>query len=367
MIEGEDVSLTCDVDAKPPVQNVRWMRGGDFIQTTRTLSLRDVSLDDAGRYICQADNNLGHPGEAEVTVDVLYPPSVSVPPYKDVSAGENVRVTCNVTSNPQPDRVYWTRVGDSQFHEARQDLQLRNASSIDHGEYVCHAITVLSPSGADKIVLQGNATVFIRVRHAPGKNSYILPSQPVAVEGKSTVLTCGADPPGYPETRYRWWREDTIMEIGENFTIPITSRQHEGAYHCQPFNSMGNGSVVSARLRVFQAPRITEGLKPTAVYRRERTDLRLSCRAQGKPKPIAKWFKDDVELKEVDGLYTMQVNSTELGPESGFMVQSTLSFRGPERIGRKALRPEDRGNYVCSFENEAERVSSVQLLQIQRK
>ena len=66
----------------------------------------------------------------------------------------------------------------------------------------------------------GNATIAINVRHAPGRGS-VSPTGPVAIEGRSAVLTCASDPPGYPEPTFEWWkgardsRYGYFLEVGQ--------------------------------------------------------------------------------------------------------------------------------------------------------
>ena len=56
-----------------------------------------------------------------------------------------------------------------------------------------------------QLTKSGNASIAINVRHAPGRGS-VSPSSPVAIEGRSAVLRCAADPPGYPEPTFEWWK-----------------------------------------------------------------------------------------------------------------------------------------------------------------
>ena len=47
------------VDSKPSVQEVRWVRDGRFVQTQFRHLIPRANLKDAGPYICSADNGLG--------------------------------------------------------------------------------------------------------------------------------------------------------------------------------------------------------------------------------------------------------------------------------------------------------------------
>ena len=105
---------------------------------------------------------------------------------------------------------------------------------------------------------QGNATISIAVKHAPG-NTFILPKKPTAFEGKPITLECGAKPPGYPLPTYRWWKEgseNSVLATGAKFTIDSVQLTSAGKYYCQPNNDFGSGSVAEISLNVFQEPMI---------------------------------------------------------------------------------------------------------------
>ena len=59
-VEKDDTAqLNCVVDAKPAVTSVKWVRNGRFIDTHFIHTIPRVSLQDAGKYTCSADNGLG--------------------------------------------------------------------------------------------------------------------------------------------------------------------------------------------------------------------------------------------------------------------------------------------------------------------
>ena len=115
---------------------------------------------------------------------------------------------------------------------------------------------------------QGNATISIAVKHAPG-NTFILPKKPTAFEGKPITLECGAKPP------CRWWKEgseNSVLATGAKFTIDSIQLTSAGKYYCQPNNDFGSGSVAEISLNVFQEPMIIERLKkPSMVFKKTET------------------------------------------------------------------------------------------------
>ena len=78
--KDETAQLVCQVDAKPTVNTVKWTRNGRFIDTHFKHTIPRVTLQDSGTYVCSADNGLGQVGKAELKLDVLYGPVVSLEP-----------------------------------------------------------------------------------------------------------------------------------------------------------------------------------------------------------------------------------------------------------------------------------------------
>ena len=64
------------VDSNPSVSSVRWTRAGRYIATTFRHVIPTLGLQDTGLYTCEADNNLGHVGSAQLNVSVLHAPKI---------------------------------------------------------------------------------------------------------------------------------------------------------------------------------------------------------------------------------------------------------------------------------------------------
>ncbi|XP_052864256.1 kin of IRRE-like protein 3 [Anopheles cruzii] len=112
----QTAKLECNIDAKPKPETVKWTRNGRFISSHPTHTIHRVSLQDAGRYTCSADNGLGKVGEQEITLNVLYPPIVQIETKaKTAEEKETVHIKCNVTSNPPPVTIEWLKEGDIDF------------------------------------------------------------------------------------------------------------------------------------------------------------------------------------------------------------------------------------------------------------
>ena len=369
-VEKDDVAkFECLVDAKPSVNTVKWTRGGRFIDTNFIHTIPRVSLNDAGSFVCSADNGLGQVGKAELTLDVLHAPIVTLPKSREVKENTDVEVECKISANPRPTTIQWFKEGDDKFHQNGPILRLNGITALHNGKYTCSVTNYVQPTGKSKTMRVGNATLELNVRHPPGK-AIITPEEPFAIDGKSVTLTCGANPPGYPAPQFRWWKEgngnDKTLAIGSEFTIDPVRLSSAGKYSCEPSNEHGSGKISSKLLEVYQAPKIITQLQTNVVKRAGDPGFHITCSAVGKPKPLVKWFKDGQEVLDNDSnMYQIHTKEQEPIPSMAYNVQSTLKFVGPERIDGQQLMPNDRGQFTCQFENEVSRAETIMRLQIE--
>ena len=327
-----------------------------------------VSLEDAGSYVCQADNGLGEPGSKELILDVLHAPIVTLPESREVKEGSPVEIECQVAANPRPSAIKWFKEGDDKFLQNGPTLKLHRVTSAMNGKYTCSATNAVQPTGKPKTFRTGNATIAINIRHRPGQ-AVITPEKPVAIFGKSITLKCAADPPGFPAPTYRWWKEGSSsknLASGSEFTIDSANLNSAGRYFCQPINELGTGQEGKVYMDVYQAPKIITQLQGTVIKRERDTGFHISCSAQGKPKPEVKWLKDGVEIIDGDsGFYEIANSEQEAHPNMGYSVLSTLKFKGDDRIGSNILEATDRGHYTCQFENEVDKAQTVMMLKVE--
>ncbi|XP_046591398.1 hemicentin-2 isoform X1 [Neodiprion lecontei] len=364
-------TLVCDVDSKPTVGSVRWMRDSSFIATTFRHVIPKVTLQDAGTYSCQADNGLERKGENSLTLDVLYPPTVAIEggSIRDADVEDTLTVHCNVSANPTPSSIEWSREGRPEFRQSGNILRLTRVTADHAGNYTCRAVNNIHPTGGEFKEHFASASVVIRVRHKPGP-ARVTPDSPVAAEGSRVILTCMAIPSGWPEPQYKWWKEGESPRglsgemFGPKYVIDSVHLGSEGTYKCLAMNEIGNGEPAYVKLTVHQEPKFLTKLQPHVTRIVGESSFSVSCTAKGKPEPIVHWLKDDEELTAGTGLY--DVSTKPMGGRSNLTtVQSTLSFVGYSRPQTDKIIPSDRGKYTCVFENEVKKVESTMMLKVE--
>jgi echinoid protein len=359
--------LECEVDAKPHVTSVKWTRNGRFIDTQFKHTISRITLQDSGSYTCSADNGIGEAGIGELKVDVLHGPIITLPDQREVNEGDSLVVDCQVAANPKPTNIQWHKLGDDKFQQIGSTLRLTGVTAQHNGKYFCSASNFVHATGKAKVIRTGNGSIEINVRHAPG-DTFITPGKPIAVDGKKMTMACGASPPGYPLSQYRWWKDsdDTTLGIGSEFTLDSAKMNNAGQYFCQASNELGEAKTASVYLEVYQAPRMVTSLQPSLLKVESDKEFKITCSAEGKPLPKVNWYKDGEKVTDNSSkFYHVVTTEQELLPFGSFSVHSTLKFEGPGRVHGDQLMPLDRGHFTCQFENDVGDTDTTMLLRIE--
>ncbi|KAJ8287573.1 hypothetical protein COCON_G00002320 [Conger conger] len=196
--EGHAVTFTCHSKGNPQ-PTFRWFKVGRGETTQeREWTLNSVTAEDAGRYFCQAANDLGVKNSTVVTLDVIYAPKgVSVWTGKaldSVREGERISFTCKVQSSNPPASYSWYKDW-SQLGCTDRELNLTDIKLQDTGNYYCRAT---NPVG-----YKDSPHVQITVLYGP-RDTRIVASEGGVKVGRNLTLTCHAE--ALPEpNRYTWF------------------------------------------------------------------------------------------------------------------------------------------------------------------
>ena len=361
VIEGSSVQLRCEVDAKPSVRSVRWSFNGKLVRSTSFLyNINNVNSEVEGEYTCSADNGLGRRAQATVTVKLLTPPKVHLPPRLESDVGSKLNVPCK-TDVKLPDEQYvWTKVGSPSFKQTGRHLILNQVAIESHGEYICHVYIYVNTSDNINQRLEGNRTMSILVRHKPGRTS-ITASKQLIVGGDDLTLTCHGDPPGWPSPTYRWWKypSNKTIAMGQNYSIQVVRLTSEGRYTCGASNTLGGGSIGVYNLEVHTAPRLITLLPPTLVKDEQQRGPTILCSAQAKPAPMVRWLHDGKPIVDRADEFTVDVQESK-GKSNQTVVRTSLKFT-------TLLKAYHRGKYSCQFYNDIGDATSSLVLRIKRK
>ncbi|XP_063831762.1 hemicentin-1-like [Ostrinia nubilalis] len=199
------------------------------------------------------------------------------------------------------------------------------ANVTDFGEYTCLVENDF-----------GNASVSFPLYVWVPPSIHPLESTKHVLAGSNTTLQC--DAMGFPIPNIVWEFHDEILienttdlsfnDIGNLFITNVSSK-HEGSYACEAGNIAGNDKKF-IYLHVNEPPKILdqEFLGPYLATNMD-TELVISCKASGKPKPYVLWSKDGI-LLDNDETYKIDFDGT-------------LTIKSPTE--------ELSGQYVCIAKN----------------
>lgn len=361
--------MHCSFQANPQPRKISWYRNERLIQTSANHTILSVEPGDAGRYRCEVDNEIrdanDRAGSAELLLNVLYGPIVTVPPLLEPALHEPLHVQCEVDAQPPPERIVWYRVrGDQESASALMGrplaegplLQIDRLSATDSGLYMCVADNRLAPNDRSAVYTRtSNATTEVRVQHAPSQVR-ITASGVTAIAGRPFQFTCAAEPTVYPPPKYRWWRENdeqTTLSSSNNLTMVTVHVRQEGRYFCQAENAHGRSEPNSVTMIVQELPSITIPLNPEWIKKQGERGFSLTCRARGKPTPTVTWLHDGQvitsgQTNEQTGMHRVE---TVDNVDNGHSIQSVLYFESPSRRNGDELLAVDHGRYQCAFLN----------------
>ncbi|OWF52578.1 Hemicentin-1 [Mizuhopecten yessoensis] len=335
VLPGRDAVLHCVVQRTVEF-NISWYQpNSDFLLNSNkyqifsngSLLIRNIGLEDEGRYLCLAGNEGGFT-EALVHVRVQVPPkTVVTPSVKTFKTGQTVNLTCTAEGFPVPS-FYWLR--DNKLMIPNERIQINgphisfaNMFLGDQGQYQCLA---------ENLAGEDNVTAILTYIEAP--QIYRSDELVLVASGDNAVLVCAAN--GIPSPTITWFRGDvqlrqlSYVNITTDGVLMIlgTQEQDGGDYRCVATNEAGTDSA-DVTLEVGSEPRITT--QPSNLGADIGTNVTISCEATGNPPPKIYWRNEDGTIIAYGGRFIQL-------PEGSLFVRNL-------KIG-------DEGRYTCVVQNQ---------------
>ncbi|XP_033880708.3 leucine-rich repeats and immunoglobulin-like domains protein 3 [Acipenser ruthenus] len=229
------------------IENYAHLRaqGGEVMEYTTILRLRDVDFSSEGKYQCVISNHFGssYSTKAKLTVNML-PSFTKMPMDLTIRAGAMARLECAAVGHPTP-QIAWQKDGGTDFPAARERRMhvmpeddvffIVDVKTEDIGVYSC---TAQNSAGT----ISANAT--LTVLETP---SFMRPLMDRTVaKGETAVLQCIAG--GSPPPKLNWTKDDSPLVVTERhffaagnqlLIIVDTNVEDAGKYTCEMSNTLG--------------------------------------------------------------------------------------------------------------------------------
>ncbi|KAJ7999513.1 hypothetical protein DPEC_G00195210 [Dallia pectoralis] len=330
VLRGEKLQLEC-VAAGVPTPNIKWFKkGGELNQKVRldqfnkTLRIDSVSEEDAGEYMCMANNKIGSARHTIYVQVKAAPYWLDMPSNLVLAPDENGRLVCRANGNPKPD-IQWLVNGEP------IDSSLPNDSREVVGDTIIFRLVQMGSSAVYQCNMSNHhgyllANAFVSIldmapRMLGPKNQLIK-----VINNNKTFLDCPFF--GSPLPELRWFKngQGSGLDGGHyrvyiNGTLEIKRAlaEDQGTYTCVASNILGKEEN-QVRLEVKEPTRIVRAPEHLSAIRG--TMARFDCRVKSDPsQPITvTWMKDDKPLslgwrlkKEEDSLSVTNVNEGDEG------------------------------------------------------
>ncbi|XP_029142364.1 sialoadhesin-like, partial [Protobothrops mucrosquamatus] len=345
VVEGDQVSLTCDVMGSLPEEaSFSWYRNSKHLQgeAEGTLAFLPVTRLDAGAYYCKAqtaqESSLSI--SPSVSLTVFYPPgSPQITAFLETQDNRVAVLLCTVESDPQAhlairkgQQLLASSTDSALAHPRRVKasptynslrVEIWDVVMEDEGEYVCFASN-----------RHGNGSARVTFRAEAAK---LWISPPDALEGNSVNLTCAVDSEAAGEMRYTWFKNNEWYADGLVRTLVFHQATVEdaGSYYCTVHTRerMRNSSL--STLNVLYPPRNV--LVESFLETQKGQVAIVLCTVQSNP-PSA------LSLRRAGQLLASSSSKVRGGPGPKLRAASSPNSL---RLEIKDVNLDDEGSYEC--------------------
>ncbi|GFO38540.1 titin, partial [Plakobranchus ocellatus] len=356
--EGDTLILEVNVTGAPKPE-VKWFQNDvqlaptdrydiSEVDTTYSLTIRDVQEEDDAEYTVTATNTAGQASSsAEVIVNLPGEAPSFVSHLSDISVEFNAPIVleAKVKGEPTPE-VTWTFQGqpltDTRYRveqfEDNVSLTIDRSESVDTGEF-----TVLLTNKHGKASSTSHVTVTMT---APVFTQPLHPEVKVKV-GDTADLTCEVT--GIPRPEVQWFRGDELVTEGPEYKtvyqdtaaslriLEVSPEDSTVTFTCKAVNPAGEATTVT-KLLPQEPARILTKPQPVDVFEGE--PVHLAFTIQGLPQPTVEW----------------SVEGSAILPDDNHMIEQPTDEEVTLTI--PSAQASDTANYTLTVTNDAGRDSA---------
>jgi hypothetical protein len=372
--EGRVLVFHCAIVADP-VPTITWYHNGVKVQDTAkyqvvtkqenqytfdsSLIMRDVTVEDAGKYKITARNDLGESNatislnfdsdEATIPQGGVKPTFTERPVIRQSDEGNKIIFQCKLAGEPEPNLVWYH--GEKMLQETNRIkmtikkekktyflccLEISNVEAGDAGQYRAVASNASGESQATiNLTFEESGGVVGKCKIPDGIAPRFPRKPTIKQEADNLVLECSLEANPMPEIT--WYRGDKRVEETKRMryeckkhsknkyiltlTIKEPSMADAGLYRCNAFNAFGDSNAnidlnfetgdesgpkpeagkVEAKAKPEAGatgfpPTFTE--KPKIVPNETGTLVTMRFKVRSQPKAEMQWFKGSEVIKE---------------------------------------------------------------------
>ncbi|XP_014478180.1 PREDICTED: hemicentin-2 [Dinoponera quadriceps] len=237
---GRPIAAKCETWGSSPAARIIWRLGEQVIgdpnvsttqrsnMTVSRLALVLGKEDDEKELICRAENPRFPGGALEEvkTLRVLYAPVVVAHlatgyVLETLREGDDLKLVCNVQSNPPAMRVIWYRDDEQLEHDvsagillASKSLTIRELTLAHTGEYSCLAANAVSETHSPPLLIQ--------IKYAPRCREGNERREITVALHETVTLRCEVEAVPDDQVRFSWTYNGTRGDV-----LPMTSSRAE--------------------------------------------------------------------------------------------------------------------------------------------
>ncbi|KAG9465242.1 hypothetical protein GDO78_018623, partial [Eleutherodactylus coqui] len=227
LLEGQNITLECSVESSnPPNPNIIWYKNGQKLDSEAYKK----TVDESGRYQCEAKNSMGTSKSETVEISVLHPPKhITIQkPQGNIIEGFPVTLNCSTVANPPVSRYIWYKNKMLFSNSTDSRYNFSKITENDSGFYECEASNSQGSNTSSRMYLD--------VKYVP-QNVQIMANIPTIrlLGGQHVTLECSVESSNPPNPNIIWYKNGQKL-YPEAYKKTV---DEPGQYHCEAKNSLG--------------------------------------------------------------------------------------------------------------------------------